>query len=84
MKRTAKFYASHPDSRKKHEAYQAGYNKKPKQVDKRVELTRENRKRKGYHDGLDLAHTAKGLVKKTPTKNRGSKSDMPGDRRARG
>lgn len=84
MKKTAKFYASHPESRKKHQSYQKSYNKKPTQVTKRVELNRENRKRGGYHDGMDLAHTSRGLVKKSPSTNRGSKSDMPGDKRARG
>ncbi len=84
MKRTAKFYASHPESRAKHVAYQATYNKKPREVKKRVELNRANRKTNGYHDGKDLAHVGNKLVKKSPSKNRGSKSDQAGDRRARG
>jgi hypothetical protein len=31
-----------------------------------------------------MAHTSKGLVMKSASKNRGSKSDMPGDKKARG
>lgn len=84
MKQTAKFYATHPASRNKHRSYQKEYNKTPAHEAKRVELTKANRKRGGYHDGMDLAHTSKGLVKKTPSANRGSKSDMPSDRKARG
>jgi hypothetical protein len=35
-------------------------------------------------DGYDMSHTKRGIVKKKRSVNRGSKSDMPGDRRARG
>ena len=32
----------------------------------------------------DVSHTKNGIKLKSPSKNRGSKSDMPGDKRARG
>lgn len=85
MKKTAKYYASHPDAAAKKRAYQKTYNRKPKEVAKRVELNRENRKRGTYGngDGLDLSHTKKGLVQKPQSKNRGDKNDQPGDIRAR-
>lgn len=35
-------------------------------------------------DCYDMSHTKRGIVKKKRSVNRGSKSDMPGDRRARG
>lgn len=34
-------------------------------------------------DGKDVAHTKNGLTVKSKRANRGSKSDSPGDRRAR-
>jgi len=84
--RTAKYYASHPEARKKHVEYQKEYNKKPREVKKRVELNAENRKRGTYGngDGLDVAHTKRGTKLQKASINRGSKTAMPGDRRARG
>jgi hypothetical protein len=35
-------------------------------------------------DGMDMSHTKNGVVKKPRSVNRGSKSDTPGDVRARG
>jgi hypothetical protein len=84
--RTAKYYASHPESRKKHVEYQKEYNKKDREVKKRVELNAENRRRGTYGngDGLDVAHTKSGMKLQKASVNRGSKSAMPGDKRARG
>jgi hypothetical protein len=84
--RTAKYYADNPEARKKRLEYQKEYNKKDREVKKRVELTKENRKRGtvGNGDGKDLSHTKNGFVLKKASVNRGSKSDMPGDKRARG
>jgi hypothetical protein len=87
MKATAKFYATHPEARKKRLEYQAEYNKRADQLKKRIELNRENRKRGSYadHDGKDLAHQKNGkFIEKLASKNRGDKNDMPGDKRARG
>jgi hypothetical protein len=85
MKKTAKFYAENEESRKKRLAYQKEYNKKPEQRKKRAELVQARRDRGIYgKGGDDLAHTKNGLVRKNPSKNRGSRSDMPGDKRARG
>ena len=85
MKKTAKFYAENEESRKKRLAYQKEYNKRPEQRKKRSELVQARRDRGiDGEGGDDLAHTKNGLVRKNPSKNRGSKSDMPGDKRARG
>lgn len=84
--RTAKYYASHPEARKKRLEYQSEYNKKDREVKKRVELNAENRKRGTYGngDGMDVAHTKNGTKLQKASINRGSKTAMPGDRRARG
>lgn len=85
--KTAKYYQTHPEARKKRLEYQAEYNKRADQLKKRIELNRENRKRGSYadHDGKDLAHQKNGkFIEKSASKNRGDKNDMPGDRRARG
>lgn len=89
VSRTAEYYRTHPKARKKHQEYQAEYNKKPEQVKKRVELKRENREHdekygKASRKGKDLSHTSHGLVYKPKSVNRGSKTDTAGDRRARG
>jgi hypothetical protein len=84
--KTATYYKENPEARKKRNEYQKEYNKSDKQVAKRVELNRENRKRGTYGDknGIDLAHTKKGYVMKKASVNRGDTNDMPGDKRARG
>lgn len=84
--KTAKYYAKNPDARKKHQDYQREYNKKEREVKKRVELNKINRQRGTYGngDGLDASHTKRGVVMKKASVNRGSKTAMPGDRRARG
>lgn len=87
MKSTAKYYASHPEARKKRLEYQKEYDKMPRQIKRRVELNRENRKlgQYGDKDGKDLAHHKNGILReKSASKNRGDKNDSPGDVRARG
>lgn len=84
--RTSKYYAENPDARKKRNEYQKQYNKKGREVAKRVELNKENRRRGTYGngDGMDVSHTRRGFVMKRASDNRGSNCDMPGDKRARG
>lgn len=89
VSKSAEYYRTHPKARKKKQEYQSEYNKKPEQVEKRVELKRENREHdrkygKASRKGKDLSHTSHGLVYKSSSANRGSKSDTAGDRRARG
>ena len=89
VSRTAKFYQTHPAARKKKAAYDKEYNKQPEQREKRVELIQHNREHdkkygKASRKGKDASHTKNGIVYKKSSVNRGSKSDMPGDRRARG
>jgi hypothetical protein len=85
--RTSEYYKTHPEARAKRLAYQADYNKKPEQLKKRIELNRVNRERGQYGDGdgKDMSHKRNGrIIEESASKNRGSRSNMPGDRRARG
>jgi hypothetical protein len=86
MKKTAKYYKENPEARKKKAAYDKKYNAKPDQKKKRAELNKINRDRGTYGNGdkKDASHTKSGVVMKPQSANRGSKSDQPGDRRARG
>ena len=91
MGETSEFYKHNEEASKKRLEYQKRYNKKPDQVKKRVELNRENRRRgtfgddSGPHAGKDLAHHKNGkFTFESPSKNRGSKTAMPGDVRSRG
>lgn len=87
--RTAEYYHSHPKARKKKAEYDKEYNSKPEQRKKRSELVQINREHdkkygKASREGKDASHTSHGIVYKKSSVNRGSKTDMPGDRRARG
>ena len=90
LSRTAKFYRDNPAARKKHRDYQGKYNKTRKSVKQRVADNKKNREfgTYGNYDGLDVSHKIvdgkKKIVLEKESKNRGSKSNTPGDRRARG
>lgn len=89
LSRTAKFYRDNPSSRKKHVAYQAKYNKKPREVKKRVELNTYNRKatKAGTNvkgDGKDAVHKGSRIVGfRLASKNRGDSNDSIGDKKSR-
>jgi hypothetical protein len=85
--RTSQYYKTHPEARAKRLEYQAEYNKRADQLKKRIELNKINRDRGQYGDGdgKDMSHKRNGrIVEESASKNRGSRSNMPGDRRARG
>jgi len=85
--RTAKYYRDNPEARKKHRAYQKKYNKKKSSIRQRVRDNRENRRfgTYGNYDGLDVSRRKGGrYVLESAKKNRGSKTNTPGDKRARG
>ena len=86
MKKTAKFYATHPEARAKKAAYDKRNDARPERRARRAELTKINRENgtAGNGDGKDWSHTKNGVVMKKASVNRGSKSDTAGDRRARG
>lgn len=87
--RTAEYYRTHPKAREKKKEYDKEFNKKPEQREKRSELVQHNREHdkkygKSSRNGKDASHTSHGIVYKSSSANRGSKSDTAGDRRARG
>lgn len=89
MKRTAKFYATHPEAKAKKAAYDKKNDATPERRARRAELVKINREhqksgRGKVGDGKDVSHTRNGIVLKPASVNRGSKTDSSGDRRARG
>lgn len=86
LSRTARYYRKSKKGRAKHNAYQKKYNKKRKQVKRRVFDNKKNRQfgTYGNYDGKDVSHKGKRIVLESEHKNRGSKSATAGDRRARG
>lgn len=89
MGNSTKYYQTHPEARAKKAEYDTKFNARPEQVAKRVELNRINREHdakygKASREGKDCSHTKNGTCYKPVSVNRGSKTDMPGDRRARG
>lgn len=89
MKRTAKFYATHPEAKAKKAAYDKKNDATPERRAKRAELVKINREhqksgRGKVGDGKDVSHTRNGIVLKPASVNRGSKTDSSGDKRARG
>jgi len=62
------------------------YNKTKKQIERRVRNNRENRAfgTYGNYDGKDVSHRGRKIVLESEHKNRGSKTNTPGDKRARG
>lgn len=85
--KSAKYYASNPEARKKKAATDKKINSRPSQIKKRVECNKARAKAKAAGKdvkGKDMSHTSRGMVIKKSSANRGSKSDSSGDRKARG
>lgn len=84
---STEYYRKHPEARKKKAETDTKVNARPEQVKKRVEANKARREAKAAGvnvKGKDASHTSKGIVFKKSSVNRGSKSDSPGDKRARG
>lgn len=84
--RTARFYRKNPKAYAKKLAYDKKYNKKPKNVKKRSELNKYNKKRGTYGngDGLDASHKGGKIVgfeKASKNRARREKSRLKGSRR---
>lgn len=86
---SAEYYRTHPKARERKKRYDTRFESSPSQKAKRRELARQN----AAHDkkygaasrkGMDASHTRSGIRYKPSSVNRGSKTDMAGDRRARG
>lgn len=88
--KSAKYYQTHPEARRKKKEYDTEFNRKPEQRKKRSELVMHNREHdekygKKSREGKDASHTSDGkIIYKSSSANRGSKSDTSGDRKARG
>lgn len=85
MRKSAKYYNSNPKAKAVKKKYDTEFNKKAEQIKKRTELNKINRENGTYGNGdkIDMSHTKDGIKPKPQSENRGSKSDMPGDKRAR-
>ena len=91
-KSSKEYYDENPASKKKKQAYQKEYNKKPEQVKKRSELVKKNREaqKKGtgkVGDGKDYDHATNRMVSASRNRGRNSKNSKKttdGDRRSRG
>jgi len=73
------------DYKKEYEKFQSSEEQKRKRAGRnkaRRKAIKNGTVKKG--DGMDMSHTKNGVVKKPRSVNRGSKKDMPGDKRARG
>ena len=86
---SAEYYRTHPAARERKAAYDTKFESSPVQKAKRRELARHNAEHdKKYGSasrrGMDASHTMAGIRYKPSSVNRGSKTDMAGDRRARG
>lgn len=87
---SAKYYQEHPLARKRKAMYDTKFESSPAQKAKRRELARHNAaydKKYGAasRKGMDASHVnGSGIRYKPSSVNRGSKTDMAGDRRARG
>ena len=88
-KSSAQYYAENPESAAKKRAAQKKINARPEERAKRSELVKKNREaqKRGngkVGDGKDVSHQPGGGTKmEDASKNRGSNSNRPGDRRAR-
>jgi len=73
MSRTSEYYKKNPKARQKRLKQQKRYNRQSLQIQKRVELNRENHKRGTYGngDGMDVSHKKDGsTVLEKASKNR--------------
>lgn len=71
--KSAKYFATHPDSRKKKNDYNKKYHDTPDRVQYREDLNQANRKAHTYGngDGKDMSHTKKGgLTREKASSNR--------------
>ena len=89
VSKSAKYYQAHTAKRARKAFYDKRFESSPSKKAKCRELDRHNAEHdKKYgvasRKGKDVSHTKSGIRYKTSSVNRGSKTDMAGDRRARG
>jgi hypothetical protein len=74
--KSAKYYATHPEARKKKQSYDAKLNRKPEQVKKRIESNAKRREAKARGQdikGKDYDHAVRRFV--SVKANRGRKGE---------
>lgn len=81
---SAKYYRENPAARRRKQAYNSTYQKKPSAVKKRVEANRANRRAgtAGNHDGLDYDHRTRRMVKASVNRGAREKSRLRGSKRS--
>ena len=89
VSKSAKYYQTHPAAMARKADYDTRFESSPSQKAKRRELARHNAEHdKKYgaasRNGKDASHTKSGIRYKPSSVNRGSKTDMAGDRMERG
>ena len=89
VSKSAKYYQTHQAAMARKAAYDTRFESSPSKKAKRRELARHNAEHDKKYDaasrnGKDTSHTKSGIRYKPSSVNRGSKTDMAGDRRARG
>lgn len=83
--KSAKYYQSNPEARKKKAAYDKKFNQKPSQRKKRSELTQKNReadKRGVDRSGKDYDHAVGRYVSVKTNRGRREKSRVKGSKRS--
>jgi hypothetical protein len=84
--KSTKYYNDNPEAKAKKNEYNKKYHSTRSRKLYRAALKKKNANNPNSKvgDGKDVSHTRNGYKLKAQGDNRGSKSDMPGDRRARG
>lgn len=85
LSKSAQYYRSHPEARKKKAATDAKINRRPEQVRKRVELNKYNRTHGTKGDGKDASHRngrIVGLESQSVNRGRKEKSRLRGSKRS--
>jgi hypothetical protein len=85
MGASTNYYRTHRRARKRKQAYDSEYNKKPSAVKKRVEANRANRRARTYGngDGRDYDHAVGRMVPASVNRGRREKSRKKGSTRKR-
>lgn len=89
VSKSAEYYRTNTAAKERKKKYDTRFESSPAQKAKRRELARHNAahdKKYGAasRNGMDASHNKSGIRYKPSSVNRGSKTDMAGDRMARG
>ena len=68
--KSAKYFQSHPEARKKKNEYNKDYHSTPERKQYRAELNKINRQKGKVGDGKDVSHTKSGTTMERQSSNR--------------